>query len=173
MSVHKNIIWSSTLLALLVSVAWAMPAEAQGRRRGPVRVVVSGGYYYNPFWYDDPYLYEGQYPMGPYGPYGRYGFYNRDPGASVRLEVRPKEAEVYVDGYYAGVVDDFDGTFQRLRVEPGGHEVELYLDGYRTVHQKVYLTRDNTFKMKYDMQRLASGEQAEARPQLMNPPPRT
>ena len=55
------------------------------------------------------------------------------PDASVRLDVKPKEAEVYVDGYYAGMVDDFDGTFQRLRVEPGEHEIELWLDGYRTV----------------------------------------
>jgi hypothetical protein len=26
----------------------------------------------------------------------------------------PKEAAVYVDGFYAGVVDDFDGVFQSL-----------------------------------------------------------
>ena len=32
----------------------------------------------------------------------------------VRLMVRPRDAAVYVDGYYAGVVDDFDGVFQRL-----------------------------------------------------------
>src|SRR5436189_1639896 len=94
-----------------------------------------------------------------------------DPGAAIRLEVKPKEAEVYVDGYYAGVVDDFDGTFQRLRVEPGEHEIELYLDGHRTVRQKVYLTPDNTFKIRYTMERLAAGEQPEARPQPLNPPP--
>ena len=67
--------------------------------------------------------------------------YGPEPDASVRLEVKPKEAEVYVDGYYAGIVDDFDGTFQRLHVAPGEHEIELWLDGYRTVRQKVYLTR--------------------------------
>ena len=31
----------------------------------------------------------------------------------------PSEARVYVDGYYAGTVDDFDGLFQRLNVSPG------------------------------------------------------
>ena len=41
-----------------------------------------------------------------------------------------------------------------LRVEPGEHEIELYLDGYRTVKQKVYLTQDNTFRIKYQMERL-------------------
>ena len=65
-----------------------------------------------------------------------YGYRLRAPDASVRLDVKPKEAEVYVDGYYAGVVDDFDGTFQRLRVEPGEHEIELWLDGYRTCSRR-------------------------------------
>jgi hypothetical protein len=84
--------------------------------------------------------------------------------------VKPKEAEVFVDGYYAGIVDDFDGTFQRLNVSPGEHEIELWLDGYRTVRQKVYLTRDNTFKVKYQMERLAAGQAPEPKPQPLAPP---
>ena len=68
-------------------------------------------------------------PTRPYG----YGVPPRRARRLGALEVKPKEAEVYVDGYYAGIVDDFDGTFQRLRVEPGEHEIELWLDGYRTV----------------------------------------
>ncbi len=89
----------------------------------------------------------------------------------MRLEVKPKEAEVFVDGYYAGIVDDFDGVFQRLRVPPGEHEITLYLDGYRTTRQKVYLEPDNTFKIKYTMERLGANEQPEPRPQPPNPPP--
>ena len=171
MSSPKRPLWF-VALAAIVFVASASTIEAQGFRRGrPSRVVVVGGYYYaDPFWYGDPW-YGLQYPYGPYGPYPyRYG-YRIDPGAAVRLEVTPKQAEVYVDGYYAGVVDDFDGTFQRLRVEPGEHEIELYLDGYRQVKQKVYLTPDNTFKIRYTMEKLAAGEQPEARPQPVNPPP--
>jgi hypothetical protein len=90
------------------------------------------------------------------------------PDSSVRLEVKPKEAEVFVDGYYAGIVDDFDGTFQRLRLPPGQHEIQIYLSGYRTVHQHVFLTPDNTFKMKYQMEKLGPGDQPEPRPV---PPP--
>jgi hypothetical protein len=58
--------------------------------------------------------------------------------------VTPRDAEVYVDGYYAGNVDDYDGSFQRLRVEPGEHEIAIFRDGYRAFRQKVYLARDNT-----------------------------
>ena len=128
-----------------------------------------GGGYYAPYYYD-PFFspIRGTAISIPTRPYG-YAYHPIAPDSSVRLDVKPKEAEVYVDGYYAGVVDDFDGTFQRLRVEPGEHEIELWLDGYRTVKQKVYLTPDNTFKIKYQMERLAAGEAPEPKPQPPQP----
>src|SRR5262249_46504202 len=104
-------------------------------------------------------------PPPPYpGPY-------LAPDSSVKLEVKPNNAEVYVDGYYAGIVDDFDGTFQRLHVPPGEHELELYLDGYQPAKQKLRLSVDKTVKVKYTLQKLAAGEQAEPRPTPPNPPP--
>ncbi len=30
-----------------------------------------------------------------------------------------------MDGYYAGIVDDFDGTLQHLNLEPGAHKIEV------------------------------------------------
>ena len=151
-------------VAVVVLLASTSTSEAQGRR-GPVRVVVASGYYYDPFFYAEPWYGEQiGYPM-------RYGYGRRyEPDASVRLEVKPKQAEVYVDGYYAGIVDDFDGTFQRLRVEPGEHEIELWLDGYRTVRQKVYLSVDNTFRIKYQMERLGPGEPLAPKPQPIDAP---
>ena len=50
---------------------------------------------------------------------------------ALRLKVKPVEASVYVDGYYVGVVDDFDGVFQRLRLEPGPHHLEIRAAGTR------------------------------------------
>jgi hypothetical protein len=158
-------------LAAIAVVGSASSSEAQGRGRrgGGARVVVVGGGFYSPFYdpfFDPWYGYQYPYPMRPYG----YGYRNYEPEASVRLEVKPKDAEVYVDGYYAGVVDDFDGTFQRLRVEPGEHEIELWFDGYKTVRQKVYLPQDKTFRIKYEMERLAAGQATEPKPQPIDPP---
>jgi hypothetical protein len=156
-------------VAALVIAGTAATSEAQVRVRGGARVVVVGGGFYSPLYdpfYDPWYGYQYPYPIRPYG----YGYRSYEPEASVRLEVKPKEAEVYVDGYYAGIVDDFDGTFQRLRVPPGEHEIELWLDGYRTVRQKVFLTQDNTFRVKYQMERLASGQASEPKPQPLEPP---
>jgi hypothetical protein len=58
-----------------------------------------------------------------------YGY----PTGEVRLQVRPRNAEVYVDGYYAGRVDDFDGYFQGLRIEEGPHTIEIVAPGYETL----------------------------------------
>ena len=108
-------------------------------------------YYYSPY-YDGGY-YPSYYGYG-YGPYRRGGY--RDAG-SLRIIVQPERTRVYVDGYYAGVADDFDGIFQRLNVAPGRHDITLRLDGYRTQHFKVYVPYDRTIKIHYDMVR-GSGE---------------
>jgi len=167
---RKHILSSIAIAALLISV-WPARADAQWHRRPGRASVVVVGAYYDPFWAYDPWygFYDYQYPYGPYPPF-RYPYYAYDRGGSIRLEVKPKEAEVYVDGYYAGVVDDFDGMFQRLSVEPGEHEIELYLDGYRAVKQRVYVTPRHTFKLKYTMEKLGPGEQPEPRPEPPNPP---
>jgi len=99
-----------------------------------------------------------------------YGYRYAAPDASVRFDVKPKDAAVYIDGYYAGLVDDYDGAFQRLRTAAGGHEITLFLEGYRTYSEQVYLSADNTFKLRHRMERLAAGQVAE-RPPAPKPPP--
>jgi len=97
-------------------------------------------------------------------PFPPNGYPAIHPDASVHLDVTPQDTEVYVDGYYAGIADDFDGMLQRLRVEPGQHEITLYHDGYRAAHQRVYLARDRTFKITQQLERLPAGEVGEPRP---------
>jgi hypothetical protein len=151
-------------------------------------VVVSGGYRYGPY----PRAYYGGYPWYPtygfgisfgfgYGypyayPYGYYGYpgypyawggpypYYYDGSASLRLQVSPRETQVFVDGYYAGVVDSFDGTFQRLNIEPGEHEVQLYLPGHKPVTTQLYLQPGKTTSIKRAMEPLAPGEPEPAQP---------
>jgi hypothetical protein len=106
------------------------------------------------------------YPGYPLYPPVRYAA----PDASVKFDVKPKEAAVYVDGYFAGVVDDFDGVFQRLYTAPGGHEVTVYLEGYRTYSQRVYLAPDRTFKFGHQMEKLPPGQTAEKPPAPAVPP---
>lgn len=93
-----------------------------------------GGYfYYDPFWWDYYYgygYYPGYYP-GYYGGYTRYESVGDYDTGSLKLKVKPRSAQVYVDGYFSGVVDDYDGVWQRLRLRSGAHRIELRAEGYQ------------------------------------------
>jgi len=106
------------------------------------------------------------YPFPPYP-----AVHPVPPDSSIRLDVEPRDAEVYVDGYYAGVVDDFDGVFQRLRVTPGQHEIVIYRDGYRSIRQQVFANPNGSRKITEKMERLAAGEPNEPKPVPVEHPP--
>jgi hypothetical protein len=170
---------------MLLALA-AFPLEAEAQRRGPYRgpavrpvtrqIVVVGGYGYGygyPFYpyrgfgFGYPFGSPWGYPMGyPYGyGYGHYGYPAFDPlTSSVRLDIDQREAQVFVDGYAAGVVDEFDGVFQRLRIEPGPHEITIYLNGYRTIRRSLYLGPGTDQRIRDTMDRLGAGETSEAPP---------
>ena len=153
------------------------PQEAGAQRRaagaragGPVRrarpVVQTRAWYGPGYGYHSPffhptYLYApqwGPYSFGPWGPYPYYrGYYYRERG-SVRLQVKPEETEVYVDGYYAGVVDSYDGFFQRLSLPPGRHDIELRLEGYRSIQEQIYLAVGQSYRIEHLMEPLGPGE---------------
>ena len=107
--------------------------------------------FYDPFW--PPYYAPWVYPYAG----GR-------PASDIRVQVEPKQAEVFVDGYYAGLVSDVG----RLRVTPGGHAVTLFLEGYRTTTENIYVRPGSTFKLHENMARLESGEVSTPAP-LPNP----
>jgi hypothetical protein len=110
---------------------------------------------YDPYWapwYPYPYAYGYTVPI------------DRSGNAALRTDVTPKQAEVFVDGYYAGHASDFDGAFGHLNVVPGGHQVTLHMDGFRTLTEDVYVRPDSTFKMNATMERLRRGETSAAVP---------
>jgi hypothetical protein len=107
------------------------------------------------------------YPR-PYPP--PYGYRYAEPDSSLRISVTPKQATVYVDGYFAGTVDDFDGVFQRLHVIPGQHEIVIYLQGYRSIRQHLYLSPNASRKITGTMEKLGSTEAEEPPPVPAQPP---
>jgi hypothetical protein len=92
-------------------------------------------YGYRPYGYGHGWsfnLYFGR-PYGVYSPSPYYGYYAIPSGfayGSLRILDAPRDAQVFVDGYYAGIVDDYDGVFQRLNLEPGRHRIEIVVPGY-------------------------------------------
>jgi hypothetical protein len=96
------------------------------------------GGFYDPFWYGWGYPY---YPY--YGPEGVSG--------GLRLEIKPKTAQVFVDGAYAGVVDHYDGHFQHLNLMPGSHQIEVRAPGFQTLSFETYIQPDHTTDYKAAM----------------------
>jgi hypothetical protein len=145
----------------------AVPRTTAPSRGGGV--IIIGGRYYDPFfpygfgypgyslglgfgfydpWYD-PFMYSG-YGYGGGGGYYPYNYGAQDPrdtGAAegaIRLKVKPRDAKVYIDGVFVGVVDSFDGTFQKLSVSGGHHKVEIRAEGYETAEFDVLVTPEQT-----------------------------
>jgi hypothetical protein len=95
-------------------------------------------YGYRPGWslnlyFGRPYSTYG-YPAYPYAQ--GYGYYSVIPGrayGALRIVDAPRDAQVLIDGYYAGVVDDYDGVFQHLNLEVGPHHIEIEAAGYPPV----------------------------------------
>ena len=130
--------WGFALLAVaLITVLAAESAEAGGRRRGGRRVVVPrasfgfyGAHYYSPFF--NPY-------WGPHY-YGRRGEGQQLNPAVARalklgaldLNVKPRDADVFVDGTFVGKVRDFDGYPGYLWLEAGSRSVAIYKGGFAT-----------------------------------------
>jgi hypothetical protein len=118
-----------------------------------------GYMYYDPFGY-------GGYGFGnPYGGYGYGGGYSGGSGGysvsqsyhengGLRLKINPKQAQVFVDGAYVGVVDSFNGTFQKLDVESGGHKIELKANGFESLQFDVLIPPGETVIYKGEMKKI-------------------
>ncbi len=113
-----------------------------------------GGYYggyYDPCF--DPYYGGFGCGGGFYGPPTYSSGSSIDEGA-IHLKIKPKDAAVYVDGYYVGIVDDFDGLFQKLHMEAGPHRIEVRAPGYETLTLDVNVEADQTTTYRGELKKL-------------------
>ncbi len=106
-----------------------------------------GYFYYSP-WGWNPGYYAPSYGYGYGG--GRYGY---DIG-TVKLKVKPRDAEVYVDGYFTGQVDDFDGFVQALRLNSGGYQIEVRKPGFESLVFDVRVQPDRNITFRGELKPL-------------------
>jgi hypothetical protein len=96
------------------------------------------------------YGYNGAYPYG----YTPRGYYDPLPGVAyggLRITDAPRDAQVFADGYYVGIVDDFDGVFQHVNLQAGPHHIEIQEPGLQPIAFDVMVQPGQTVTFRADM----------------------
>jgi len=68
--------------------------------------------------------------------------------ARMSLKVRPRKAELVVDGFHVGKAED-----QTLWLSPGSHQVEIRHPGYRTLSLAMDLSQGQVYDLRYHLKR--------------------
>ena len=83
----------------------------------------------------------GFYGPGFYGPYGRPGYYAPYSNAgTLKIDSKAKDAEVFVNGSYAGTVKDN----KTMHLRQGNYTIEIRHAGETTFSESVYVTAGKT-----------------------------
>jgi hypothetical protein len=144
------------LATLAASLMLLLPATASAR------VVVGFGFgfpVYGGYW--------GPYPYGPYGypPYGSYGYpgaygrYGGRPIGEVRIKSPEPDAEIYINGSFAGRAHDV----KRIYLAAGSYKIEQRI-GADVQKQRIYVTAYRKLTIDF-------GKPGTPNPPDMPPPP--
>jgi hypothetical protein len=158
MSLRNRVGTAVASAMLLTAVGAILPASAQafprGGHRGPVFFGGRGFYGYGPYF---------GYGYGPY--FGRYA-YGPEGGVDlnvammtgyggVDMDVKPGQAEVWVDGKFVAEAKQLDGYPSYLWLKEGVHKVVVYKGGYKSFDEEIEVQRG----FKKDLRvRLEKGE---------------
>ncbi|SPE30822.1 exported hypothetical protein [Acidobacteriia bacterium SbA2] len=75
-----------------------------------------------------------------------------DVTATVKVDVKPARAAVFVDGLFVGHVGEFQGMGRGMLVAPGSHEIKIALPGYQTFETQIKPLANQTVEIKTDLQ---------------------
>lgn len=120
------------------------PAEflAQGRSRlGPFSFWPWGA------WLPIP-LYWGYTEVAAYGPP-----LEGAPVGGLQLDIDPRRAQVFVDGTYAGLVEEFSGYFHHLELPAGPHDISVVASGYEPLSFHVLVSPGATMTQRATLTR--------------------
>jgi len=75
----------------------------------------------------------------------------RDATGELKIAATPSRAAVFVDGQYAGHVDEFEGVGKAMLLTPGQHRVRIALPGYLPFDTMVDLRPQQKLKIQTDL----------------------
>ena len=90
----------------------------------------------------------------------------KDATGELKISATPSRAAVFVDGQYAGHVDEFDGVGKAMLLTPGQHRLRIALPGYLPFDTMVDLRPQQKLKIQTD---LVKGSITEAGSQVNKP----
>jgi PEGA domain len=119
------------VMILFAAVAMAMiPASASA-----ARIFVGGGFGYGPYWGPGPYY------------WGPAGYYYGPPTGEIKVDTKVKDAEVWINGAFAGTVKDA----HTLHLRPGTYAVEVRHAGQEVLSQQVFVAAGKTVHLNPPM----------------------
>ena len=75
----------------------------------------------------------------------------KDATGELKIAATPSRAAVFVDGQYAGYVDQFDGVGKAMLLTPGQHHLRIALPGYLPFDTMVDLRAQQKLKIQTDL----------------------
>ena len=118
------------LLAGIAGLLLTAPLMAYPRHLVAVRPGFGWGWY-DPYW--------GAYPYS-------YGYYPAPATGEVKFDTKVKDAQVFIDGAYAGTV----GKLKKVALAPGTYNLELRVPGERSYAEKIYVIAGKTLHINPD-----------------------
>jgi hypothetical protein len=130
----------------------------------PPTLIGPGVYFPGPYYYSQAY-YDMHAPNVPYSETSIAETYRRSMADTYRrrqreavrgglvLEAVPDATQVFVDGYYVGLAEDFGPGERAIALEPGAHRIELRAPGYDTLTFNVMIEPNGIVRYRGEMQR--------------------
>jgi PEGA domain-containing protein len=75
---------------------------------------------------------------------------------TIKVNVKPARAAVFLDGRFVGHVGEFDGAGKALQVTPGAHRIRIALPGYATFETDINPLPKQKVEVKTDLVRSAN-----------------
>jgi len=124
------------LLIFAVALMTLAPMSASAAVRGFVAVgrPYFGGGFYSPFW--------GSY-WGPYWSPVYGGYYAYPNSGEVKLDTKVKDAQVFINGAYAGTTHEN----KSMRLRPGNYNIEIREGGQAQYTERVYVVAGKTLHL--------------------------
>lgn len=71
--------------------------------------------------------------------------------ATLKLNIVPDRAAVFLDDAYVGHASEFGGAFRSMLISPGKHRIKIALPGYRTFETEVNLIAGQKSEIKTEL----------------------